>query len=658
MLSLPSFSDCNVEHFSEYLVSLLNQNRVAIDELLNQTTFTWQSLMQPLDDLDDVLSQRWSPVSHMHSVVNNDVLRKTYQSCVAELSQYGTEVGQNKKLYDAIKSLPQGTDVENKIIEDELKSFELSGVDLAGKEKERFKEIQARLSELSTQFENNLLDATSAWKKNVHDIALLKGIPEHAINAAWEKGEKDHWVLTLDFPCFHAVMTYAEDASLRKEMHHAYTTRASELGSDKGKFDNSDKIDEILTLRHDKALLLGFNNYAELSLSKKMAPSTEKVMAFLHELCDKGLKQAQEEFKSLEIFSEKSLNPWDLAFYSEKQREAQYAISQEALRPYFPENKVLHGMFKIVTRLYGIELQEKKDVDVWHKDVRFFEIVNDKKDVTGGLYIDLYAREHKRGGAWMDECVPFRRLTSDKIQRPVAYLTCNFAPPSGGREACFSHDEVITLFHEFGHCLHHLMSRVPYLSASGINGVEWDAVELPSQFFENWCWHKDALSLISEHVETKDCLPDEMFEKLTRARNFQSAMGMMRQLEFSLFDFSIHLNYNKKAPVAILNALEAIREKYAVVPVNHDNRFPHGFSHIFAGGYGAGYYSYKWAEVLSSDAFARFEEEGIFSAETGKAFLEEILSMGSSRKALASFIAFRGREPEVAALLRHNGIKT
>lgn len=657
MLSLPHFNQIAIEDFPDALNTRLNDNRRRIETLLTQKQYTWESLMQPLDDMDDALNQMWSPVSHMHSVVNNDTLRKVYESCVTALSEYGTEMGQNKSLYEAIKSLPKGNSIQNKIIEDDCLSFTLSGVGLSGEKKKRYKTIQSRLSELSTQFENHLLDATNSWTKTVTDETLLSGLPDHAIKIAREKGKGRSWVLGLDFPCFHAVMTYGDNAELRKEIYHAFVTRASEIGPDKGKFDNSAIMDEILSLRHEKARLLGFDNYADLSLARKMAPDTKKVMAFLLELCDKAHPQAKEEYKSLEQFAGKKLNPWDVGYYSEKQRQANYDISQEALRPYFPESKVVKGMFDIVNQLYGIELRAKTGVDTWHPDVTFYEVLDQDGQVSGGIYVDLYARPHKRGGAWMDDCVNYRQLSDGRIQRPVAYLTCNFAPPSGGEPACFSHDEVITLFHEFGHCLHHLLTDVPYLSASGINGVEWDAVELPSQFLENWCWDKEALALISAHKETGEPLPDALYDKLNNARHFQSAMGMMRQLEFSLFDFKIHLEYHPEKSVPILKTLAEIRAQYAVTPTSEENRFPHGFSHIFAGGYAAGYYSYKWAEVLSSDAFSRFEEEGLFNRETGLSFLENILSKGSSRKAIENFIAFRGREPSVEPLLRHNGIK-
>ncbi len=657
MKNLPKFSQIDIKNFSNELISLLNQHRDNIKSLTEQSDINWQSLMQPLDDMDDELHQCWSPVSHMHSVVNDDDIRQTYQTCVSELSLYSTEIGQNENLFNAIKKVTAVNDTEKKIIDDELLGFKLSGVDLEGEKKERFKAIQQRLTEISTQFENNLLDATNAWKKVITDESLLQGMPEHAINTARElSGQEEGWTLTLDFPCFHAVVTYADNEDLRKEMHLAYTTRASDEGPYANQFDNSDIIKELLALRHEKAKLLGFNNYAELSLATKMAPSTDKVLEFLTELADKSLNQAKHDFAALEKFANKKLNPWDVAYYSEKQRVAEYDISQEELRPYFPEDKVIEGMFAITQKLYGITLKENKEFDTWHKDVRFYELYNDDNSLRGGLYVDLYARAKKRGGAWMDDCISYRKLKGGEHQLPVAFLTCNFAPPSGGRPACFSHDEVLTLFHEFGHCLHHLMSKIDYLQASGINGVEWDAVELPSQFFENWCWQEEAVSLISEHVESKAALPKTLFDKLNKAKNFQAAMMMMRQIEFALFDFSIHLNYNPENPEPVLDTLGNIREQYAVVPYHPSARFPHGFSHIFAGGYAAGYYSYKWAEVLSSDAFSRFEEEGIFNRDCGQAFLDEILSKGSSRKAIDSFIAFRKREPNIDALLRHNGI--
>ncbi len=657
MTNLPNFFDIDLNSYNQQLSDKLNNYRLCIDVLIRQTSFTWDNLMQPLDNMDDDLSHFWSPVSHLHSVVNSKELRSIYKKAVTELSVYSTELGQNQALYQAIKSVKPGNDIEKKILNDELLGFKLSGVALTDEKKARFSDIQTKLSDLSTQFETNLLDSTKAWRKEIATLEALAGLPEHAINTAKQLGKKNNnYVLTLDAPCFQAVVTYADDAALRQAMYQAYVTRASDQFAIAPEFDNSKLIEEILALKHEKANLLDFNNYAELSLATKMAPSTSKVMDFLNELADKSLTQAKEEFYELETYANTTLNAWDVAYYSEKQQQEHYAISQEDLRPYFPQSKTIQGMFSIASKLYDIHFEQQTTVSTWHPDVVYFELYNKDGSPRGGLYMDLYARENKRGGAWMDDFISYRKKDDDSYQNPIAFLTCNFAPPSEGEEAYFSHDEVLTLFHEFGHCLHHLMTNVPYLAASGINGVEWDAVELPSQIFENWCWHKDALIPLTKHKETGESLPDELFEKLINAKNFHSAMTMLRQIEFSLFDFSIHKDYSAANPVNVLTTLNELQDKLSVIPGTAYNRFPHAFSHIFAGGYAAGYYSYKWAEVLSSDAFARFEDEGILSKATGKSFLDEILSRGSSRSALESFVAFRGREPNIDALIRHNGI--
>lgn len=614
--------------------------------------------MQPMDDMDDKLHQFFSPLSHMHSVVNNEVLRKAYSESLPLLSAFSTEIGQNKILYQAIKSLHFNNGVEKKILDDEIKGFELSGVSLSGENKARFKEIQAELSNLSNQFENNLLDATNQWKLVIKEKEKLKGLPEHTLKTANSLSKnKDEWILTLDFPCFYAVMTYCEDRELRKTMYEAYVTRASDVGPDAGRFDNGPIIEKILKLRHEKACLLGFDNYTEVSLAPKMAASSVEVKGFLLDLAEKSIKQAKEEFLALKQFAQiDDLQAFDIAYYSEKQRKSLYDISQETLRPYFPEGKVLKGMFALVTRLYGIAFYEVTDFDSYHPDLKLYRLEDNHGSTRGYLYIDLYARENKRGGAWMDDCRSRRRLSNDKIQTPIAFLTCNFAPGGEGEKAYLSHDEVVTLFHEFGHSLHHLLTKVDYLAVSGINGVEWDAVELPSQFFENFCFEKEVLVSLSAHKETGEPLSDALYQKLIKAKNFQSAMAMVRQIEFSLFDLEIHLNYQQDNPPSVLETLQEIRNKYSVNPYPDYNRFPHSFSHIFAGGYASGYYSYKWAEVLSSDAYSRFEEEGIFNPDCGHDFLQQILEVGGSRKAMDSFIAFRGRAPKVDALLKHNGI--
>lgn len=492
----------------------------------------------------------------------------------------------------------------------------------------------------------------------------MAGLPEHALNTAKELAREkglDGFVLTLEYPCFQAVITHAEDRALREEMYRAYITRASDQGPNAGTFDNTPLIDEILSLRHEKAEFLGFNNFAELSLATKMAASTNQVTEFIYDLISRTLDKGKAEFRQLEVFAQDKwnlspVNPWDVAYLSEKRRQDLYSLSQEELRPYFPQPKVMQGLFAIVKKLFGMSIEEIEGVDVWHKDVQCYCIVDESNQTRGYIYTDLFARPHKRNGAWMDSMQSRRKLEDGTAQLPIATLTCNFAKPSAKRPAMLSHDEVVTLFHEFGHCLHHVLAQVDYLGGSGINGVEWDAVELPSQFFENWCWDEHALSLLTSHVDTGETLPSALYERLIAAKNFQSAMAMLRQMEFALFDFRIHQEYQAHKASYVANILADVRSKTSVVPIVPYNRFQHSFSHIFGGGYAAGYYSYMWAEILSSDAFARFEEEGIFNPKTGHDFLKSILEVGGSRKAADAFIEFRGRPATIDALLRHNGI--
>ncbi|WP_133130690.1 M3 family metallopeptidase [Legionella yabuuchiae] len=666
--ALPQFSQIDVDHFSDALGRLLSDNLQKINALLQQnTSHTWESLMEPLEEIDDKLEQFWSPMAHLHAVVNSKERRACYQACLPKLSAYESAVGHNKALYEAIKSIDCASlnTTQTKIISDTVRDFELSGVALEDEEKAEFEKIQARLSELSNQFENNVLDATQAYELHIEDETRVSGLPEHALHAAnvlaEEKGLKG-WVFNLEIPCYLAIATYAEDRSLREALYTAFVTRASDAGPNRGEFDNTPVMDEILSLRHRKAQLLGFSNFAELSLATKMAESPEQVMSFLHDLNQQAHPQAQKEFAELRIFAQKelqldALKPWDVAYASEKKQHAEHAISQEALRPYFPLPKVMEGMFSIIHKLYGMHVKEVNDVDTWHPDVTCYQVADANHQVRGYLYCDLFARPNKRGGAWMDSMQSRRKLKDGSIQRPIATLTCNFAKAVAGKPAALSHDEVLTLFHEMGHCLHHVLTQVDYISASGINGVEWDAVELPSQFFENWCWEEDSLLPLTAHIETQEPLPKELFNKLLAAKNFQSAMTMVRQLEFSLFDFRIHREYESQRAGFIPTILADVRTETAVVPIVSYNRFQHSFSHIFAGGYAAGYYSYKWAEVLSSDAFSRFEEEGIFNSETGRDFLHCILEAGGAQKAEQAFEAFRRRPARVDALLRHNGIK-
>lgn len=670
MDGLPPFSRIKAEHVVPAIKRLLDENREAIASLLEPgKTYTWENLVEPLEDLDDRLSKAWSPVSHMNAVVNSDEIREAYNTCLPLLSDYATEIGQNEELYAAYRSLAESAgaaelDVaQKKILENALRDFRLSGVELSPEKKARFKALAQELSKLASQFQDNVLDATNAWSKHIEDERLLSGLPESAIAMARQTAAahgKSGWVFNLEFPSYIAVMTYADDRELRREFYTAYNTRASDQGPNAGCWDNSEVMERILALRHEQALLLGYSNYAELSLATKMAPSTEEVVHFLKDLASRSLPQAKRDLEELKAFAERehglaSLEAWDLPYYSEKLKQHKFALSEEEIRTYFPATRVVPGMFSVVERLYGIKIQEKSGVDVWHPDVKFYEIHDRSGEFLGGFYLDLYARPKKRGGAWMDECITRRRI-GQRIQHPIAYLTCNFAPPTNGEPSLLRHDEVLTLFHEFGHGLHHMLTKVDHLGVSGIHGVEWDAVELPSQFMENFCWEPEALGLISGHYRTGEPLPKDLLDKMIAARNFQSGMQMVRQLEFSLFDFRIHLEYDPSRGGRIYPILDEVRKQVAVFVPPPFNRFPHSFSHIFGGGYAAGYYSYKWAEVLSSDAFSLFEEKGIFAPDVGRSFLENILERGGSRKAMELFIAFRGREPTIDALLRHNGI--
>ncbi|WP_419832473.1 oligopeptidase A [Endozoicomonas atrinae] len=666
---LPPFSKILPEHIKPAIESIIDDNEKAVAALLASGAGTgWSALQEPLDQLDDRLGQAWSPVGHMNAVVNSEALRDAYNGCLPLLSEYSTRLGQNRQLFEAYQSLADSEEfnkldsAQQKVINDNLRDFRLAGVALEDDKKARYGEIKKQLSELTSKFSDNVLDATMAWSKLITDESELAGLPESALAGAKqlaESKEKEGWLLNLDFPSYFPVMTYCDNRELRKEVYTAFSTRASDQGPNAGEFDNTKNIQEILKLRHELAQLLGFDNYAEYSLATKMAESPDKVIEFLEDLAAKSKPQAEKELAELKAFAKETfgveeLEAWDVGYYGEKLRQQRYAISQEELRPWFPSEKAISGMFEVVNRLYGIEFETVNNVDTWHKDVRFFNITR-KGEVIGRFYLDLYAREHKRGGAWMDVCRS-RWKQDGKLQLPVAYLTCNFTPPVGDKPALLTHDEVVTLFHEFGHGLHHMLTKVDYAAISGISGVAWDAVELPSQFMENWCWEKEGLAIISGHFETGEPLPEEMLNKLLAAKNFQSAMMMVRQLEFSLFDFKLHKEYREN--IDVQSVLNEVRKQVAVVIPPSFNRFQNSFSHIFAGGYAAGYYSYKWAEVLSADAFSRFEEEGIFNRNTGESFLHEVLEKGGSAEPMELFVNFRGREPEIDALLRHSGIQT
>ncbi|MBD2836897.1 oligopeptidase A [Pseudomonas sp. JM0905a] len=665
---LPPYSAIRPEHVEPAVDQILADNRAAIAELLERQdgTPTWQGLVLALDELGERLGRAWSPVSHLNAVCNNAELRNAYEACLPKLSEYWTEMGQNRALFQAYEALAAGPeaagfDVAQKTILDHaLRDFRLSGIDLPADKQQRYGEIQMKLSELGSRFSNQLLDATQAWTKEIHDEAALAGLTDSAkaqMKQAAEAKGLGGWLITLEFPSYYAVMTYADDRALREEVYTAYSTRASDQGPNAGQNDNGPVMAEILDLRQELARLLGFEHFSDLSLATKMAESTPQVLGFLRDLAKRSKPFAAKDLDELKAFAAErgvsDLQSWDVGYFSEKLREQRYSISQETLRAYFPVDKVLSGLFAIVQKLYGIEIRELSGFDTWHPDVRLFEISENGQHV-GRFFFDLYARANKRGGAWMDGARDKRRNVGGELVSPVANLVCNFTPAVGDKPALLTHDEVTTLFHEFGHGLHHLLTRVEHAGASGINGVAWDAVELPSQFMENWCWEPEGLALISGHYQSGEPLPQDLLDKMLAAKNFQSGLMMVRQLEFSLFDFELHATHGDGR--SVLDVLEAIRSEVAVMRPPAFNRFANSFAHIFAGGYAAGYYSYKWAEVLSADAFSRFEEEGVLNPATGRAFREAILARGGSQEPMVLFVDFRGREPSIDALLRHSGL--
>ncbi|WP_421221155.1 oligopeptidase A [Aeromonas enteropelogenes] len=671
MDSLPPFSQIEPEQVQPAVTQAIADCKQKIaDVLAKQEPHTWDSLIAPLEEVNDRLARIWSPVSHLNSVLNSEALRAAHDACLPLLSEFQTYVGQHEGLYQAYRELaesddfPRLDDAQRKEIQNTLRDFRLSGIGLPAEAQQRYGEIQARLSELASRFSNNVLDATQGWHKLVADEAELAGLPESVLAAARQMAElkgKQGWLFTLDIPSYLPVMMYADNRELRAEMYEAFTTRASEQGPNAGKWDNSAIMTELLALRRELAQLLGFANYAELSLATKMADKTEQVVNFLTDLARRSLPQGKAELEEIRAFAaeqhgQSELAAWDLAYYAEKLKQHKFSISDEQLRPYFPASKVVKGLFEVVKRVFGMKVRERLGIDTWHPDVRFYDIFDADDELRGSFYLDLYAREHKQGGAWMDVCLGRRYRRDGSLQKPVAYLTCNFNGPVDGKPALFTHNEVVTLFHEFGHGIHHMLTRVDVAGVAGINGVAWDAVELPSQFLENWCWESEALAFISGHYETGEPLPADLLEKMMAARNFQAAMQMLRQLEFALFDFRLHQEFDPANADQIPALLDEVRSQVAVMTPPAFNRFQHSFSHIFAGGYAAGYYSYKWAEVLSADAFSRFEEEGIFNPVTGQSFLRHILEKGGSKEPMELFKAFRGREPRVDALLRHSGI--
>jgi oligopeptidase A len=664
---LPRFADFRPEFVTPAVEQLLAENRALVERLARpETPATWRDFVAPLEDANERLHRAWGVVGHLNAVMNSPELREVYNANLPKVTQYHAELGQHEGLFAQYKALRASPEfdrlapAQKKIVENELRDFRLGGAGLPPEKKARFKAISERLSQLSSRFSDNLLDATNAFSHFADDPAQVAGIPPDVLAAARESAQADGrtgWKFTLHAPSYLPVMQYAERRELRELMYRAYVTRASEFG--RPEWDNSPLIEEILRLRQEQARLLGFANYAEYSLQPKMAESPRQVLDFLGELAARARPFAERDLRELAEFARAELGlagleAWDLAWASEKLRAKRYAFSDQEVKQYFPETRVLPGMFRVVETLYGLKI-ERAEAPVWHPDVRFYSITDGAGRVVGQFYVDLYARPSKRGGAWMDEAVT-RRVKDGRVQAPVAYLNCNFSAPVGGRPALFTHEEVSTLFHEFGHGLHHLLTRVDYLGVSGINGVEWDAVELPSQFMENYCWEWEVLSRMTEHVETGAPLPRALFDRMLAAKNFQSGMQTLRQIEFALFDLHLHYDHDPSGPKTALDLLNEVRRRVAVVFPPDYNRFPHNFSHIFAGGYAAGYYSYKWAEVLSADAYSLFEEKGVLDRGTGERFWNEILATGGSRPALESFVAFRGREPKIDALLRHNGM--
>ena len=665
----PKFDQIKIEDIEPTLTQLLSQSRQQMEALAVSTQpRTWENFIVPMDEIDNALERMWSPVSHLNSVKDSDELRDAYEACLPKLTEYGTQLSQDKRLYDGFLAIKEGEEfnslnlAQQKVITNALRDFKLAGVDLPDADKARFMEIQQSLSQKCNKFSQNVLDATHGWSLHITDETELAGLPDSAIGMAAQmaqSAELEGWKFTLDAPLYIPFMTYADHQDYRRQVYEAFTTRASDQGPTKGQWDNSQLMVEILNLRQEKSKMLGFENYSDYSIVSKMADSPNQVATFLRDLSTKSRPHAAKELAELQAFAKdqynvSELNAWDLGYYSEKLRQKRYEFTQEEVRPYFPVEHVLTGMFDVVNRLFGISIKQTDNDHLWHDDVRFFEVKEDDQ-LIGHFYVDLFAREHKRGGAWMADCMG-RMKTKTGLQKPVAFLTCNFSLPVGDKPSLLTHDEVTTLFHEFGHGLHHLLTRIDEPGVAGINGVAWDAVELPSQFMENWCWELEGLNLISSHYETGETLPVELLEKMKAAKNFHSAMGMARQLEFSLFDILLHQRTDIETPEQIQAALDQVRSQVSVIMPPKFNRFQHAFSHIFAGGYAAGYYSYKWAEVLSADAFSRFEEEGVFNSDTGRSFREVVLANGGSREPMELFVEFRGREPDIEALLRHSGL--
>lgn len=666
---LVDFAAIRPEHVKPAIEFLLQHNTSTIENLTAQKNITWENFYLPLEDAYNKLDRAWSAVGHLHSVKNSDELREVYNTVNKSLTDYDTWYGMYRPLYNAFLQLKKSkayakySKAQKKTIDNALLDFKLSGIELTSDKAKRYGEVVARLSELKTQFGNNVLDANMGWELVIDDKSKLTGLNDLALTAAQKSAESKSlkgYRFGLDYPSYFAIVSYADDRNLRKTMYEAYRTRASDKGPKAGKWDNTPIMNEIMELRLELSKLLGYQTYADYALVKRMAESPKQVLDFLNNILVKAQPKARQEMAELEAYGKKlglidKLEPWDISYLSEKQKQDRYNIDKEAVRVYFPEHKVLDGLFKTAKRLFGLDIKEKQGVSVWHDSVRFFELFKDGKHIAS-FYMDLYTRDNKRGGAWMNSAIERRRSSDGALQLPVAHLVCNFSAPVDGKPALLLHDEVETLFHEFGHCLHQMLTQIEVMAVSGINGVAWDVVEFPSQMLENWTWDKEALGLISEHYQTKAPIPSQIIAQMLAAKNYLAASSVVRQLEYALFDFRLNVEYQKGDTQAIARIRDELKRTVSVINEPEWTRMAHSFNHIFAGGYAAGYYSYLWAEVLAVDAFSRFEQEGLFNAQVGQNFVDTFLGQGGSDSPMAMFRAFMGRDPKPDALLRQRGI--
>ncbi len=663
--SLPRFDEIEPEHVVPAIQHLITTHREQLDSLLAESTDPdFDSFVGPIELMEHELGRVWSPVTHLQSVLGSPDWRNAFNKALPLLTAHSTELSQNAKLQRAYAGVgaafsDNACESQRSAVDQALRDFHLAGVGLPMADKDRFKEIMQELAAIQASFEHKIQDASDAWSLHIQNVDELVGVPQQVLNRAAEgaaQRDLDGWLLLLDYPTYDAVMTHAHNRDLREHLYRAWATRGSDMG-DHPEWDNSENIEKILALRHEAAALVGFENYAEYSLATKMAECNDQVLDFLRELARRSRPAAEQEFSDLQEFAEMSLAPWDLTFWLEKYKQAKFSVSNEALRQYFPAKTVFDGLFSLAAKLYSISLEQSHDVAVWHKDARYFSVKNAKGQVIGGFYADIYARNGKRSGAWIDECIS-RQNVNGYTALPVGYLVCNFPPPDDNGLSLLTHDDVVTLFHEFGHMLHHLLTRIEIPSVSGIKGVPWDAVELPSQFMENFAWNYEVLRKCSAHASSGEPLPREMFDKLERSRTAGAGLAMLRQLELGMFDFRLHSEYRPDSPVPVLTLLDDVRDEICLLEHPDYNRMPHSFTHIFSGSYGAGYYSYKWAEVLAADAFSAFQEAGIFDSATAKRFRHEILEVGGSRDFMQTYVAFRGREPATDALLRQDGIQS